>query len=642
MEEIKQLLTDIIKKLYEVEVEPEVTVAPEGQMVQSRDGANDDSRAAGGVARQAEWATNVAMRLAKEVKKAPREIEGEIEKRVNSTAWVRGDTTDGRKSENKNLKPSFRAEVAGPGFLNFISSDEYFLAKLADFEQNFEKNVSNYSYHDMNVVSEFSDPNPFKVLHVGHLYTSIVGESISRLMEFAGAKVIRANFGGDVGLHVAKTLWALGRSEEVFGILSSTTTQGRLAKVKSSRDSIPNTSSPAQVTEVLATCYVEGTRAYEEDEVAKSEIVELNKKIYEIAEMGEEALDNFAETAKERGGVVSEEDERLARLYWWGKEASYAYFDEFYEKVGVRFDKYYPESTVALRGLEVVREELKNGIYEMSDGAVVFKGEPYGLHTRVFINKEGLPTYEAKDVGLIHQKWDDYHFDKSVVITGNDIIDYMKVVLKSVEQYRPELVERTVHLTHGNVRLPGNEKMSSRKGNFLKAVEVLGMVREAVKECKTPEITEMVALGAVKYAFLKYKVGGNIEFNVEESVETTGNSGPYLQYACVRGRKVLTAISSDESVENDFSDWEMNEWERALAAKVMQYGSVLDEAVAELAPHKICTYLYELAQVFNRFYEHVRVAGSEYEAERAGLVGVYVRVLEHGLGLLGIETPQQM
>src|SRR5207253_7585860 len=109
----------------------------------------------------------------------------------------------------------------------------------------------------------------------------------------------------------------------------------------------------------------------------------------------------------------------------------------------------------------------------------VFDGEKYGLHTRVFINSQGLPTYEAKDVGLIMKKWADYHFDRSVVITGNDIIEYMKVVLKSVEQFEPELTKRTTHLTHGNVKLAGGVKMSSRKGNFLRATEDLEVAHEA-------------------------------------------------------------------------------------------------------------------------------------------------------------------
>ena len=614
MEDIKQQLSTIIKDLYGLDVVADVTVAPEGQTVRRR-GVADEGGLDSGEGRQAEFATNVAMRLAKQVGKAPREVAEEILAAMGERSG--GDV-------------KFEGELAGPGFLNFISSDEYFLDKLGDFEQNFEESISCDKYKDKLVISEFSDPNPFKVLHVGHLYTSVVGESISRLIEFAGGDVKRANFGGDVGLHVARTTYGLLR-----------------------KDGVPFDGESAEIAEVLAKCYVEGTRADEEDAEAHKEIVELNKMLYRIAENGieapKDAQDAVPGTAVAYGGEAENpREKRVAELYWWGRQASYAYFEDFYARVGSKFERYYPESTTAPIGLKVVREQLEKGVYEESNGAVVFKGEPYGLHTRVFINAEGLPTYEAKDVGLIHKKWDDYQFDYSLVITGNDIIDYMKVVLKSIEQYNPKLVERTIHLTHGNVRLPGNEKMSSRKGNFLKAVEVLGLVEEALGKAygEGAEVDERVALGAVKYAFLKYKIGGNIVFSVDDSVEMAGNSGPYLQYAAVRGKKVLSAVSANRLVDNtsaeDSLGWVPNASERALANKVMQYGEVLREAVDELAPHKVCTYLYELAQEFNRFYEKTKVVGSEYEAERGALVGVYVRVLEHGLGLLGIAVPESM
>lgn len=551
MEEIRECLKTEIAKLFDVEILPEVTVAPEGQ---------------------GDYACNAAMRVAGRLKakgetKAPREIAELLAKEIEASDL------------------GFSVEVAGPGFLNFIARDEYWKTKLAEMEADFKKNISCDEYSGKTVICEFSDPNPFKVLHVGHLYTSIVGDAISRLVEFAGGKVIRANFGGDVGLHVAKTLYALTAERSVESALT---------------------------IEDIAKAYVKGTQLYEDDEAAKVEIVKLNKKIYEIAE------NNL-------------HDSELAELYWKGREISYQYFEDFYKRVGVKFDKYYPESTVALRGLSEVKAQVGN-VYEESNGAVVFPGEKYGLHTRVFVNAEGLPTYEAKDVGLLFTKWDDYHFDKSIVITGNDIIDYMKVVLKSVSLYAPELVERTKHITHGNVRLPGNEKMSSRKGNFIKAVEVLDDMEALVGR-------SIIAMGAIKYAFLKYKIGGNIEFDAKESVSTTGNSGVYLQYSAVRAKKILAGIKAGEA---DFSGWELDGNEKKLIAKLAQYGQILKDALIDFAPHKIANYLYETAQEFSRFYENVKVAGSEYESERAALVDAYYKTMEHGLGILGIEIPEEM
>ena len=566
MEQIREQIKTTIKDLYGLDVAPDITPSPE----------NID----------ADYSSNIALKLAKDLHKAPMEIANEIAHKIS-------------------------AKVSAPGFLNFTLPDEYLAAQIKNLSTNFRENISSDEYSGKTVICEFSDPNPFKVLHVGHLYTSIIGDSISRLFEYSGAKVIRANFGGDVGLHVAKTLYILEQK------------------------------SPADFTiEDIAKCYVEGTAAYEDNEDAHARITELNKKIYQINS------ENF-------------HDSKLAELYWKGRELSYDYFKDFYARIGVHFDKFYPESTVADLGLEKVKTELKKGVYEISDGAVIFNGEKFGLHTRVFINKEGVPTYETKDVGLIFTKWQDYHFDKSVVITGSEQLDYMKVVLKSVEQYAPDLVEKTTHLTHGLVKLPGNVKMSSRKGNFLKAVDVLNMVRDELQnEYNSTDNT--VALAATKYAFLKYKMGGHIIFDPKESVKMTGNSGPYLLYACVRAKKILASVNDafeehisqrgkygateahNDGPEGAFRKSIFTDAERNLAKKILEYKGTLKEAVAEMAPHKVASYLYELAQEFSRFYEHCPVAGSDREAERTELVKVCLDTMSHGLNILGINIPEEM
>lgn len=546
MQEIRESLKKVIHDLYGLDFEPELTTSP----------ANID----------ADYSSNAPLKLAKELHKNPMEIAEELS----------------QGGEQKVL-------ITPPGFLNFILSDEHLIERINNLFIDFNQNIKSDEFKDKTVICEFSDPNPFKVLHVGHLYTSIVGDSISRLFEYAGGNVIRANFGGDVGLHVAKTMYIL--EQKPIGTLT---------------------------IEDIAKCYIEGTKAYDEDEQAKQEITKLNKEIYRI---NSEKL----------------HDSELADLYWKGRELSYDYFRDFYAKIGVKFDKFYPESTVAALGLETVREQLKNGVYELSDGAIIFNGDKYGLHTRVFVNKEGVPTYEAKDVGLIFTKWQDYHFDKSVVITGSEQKDYMAVVLKSIEQYAPELVERTDHLTHGLVKLPGGVKMSSRKGNFLKAVDVLGMVEGELKQ-EYDSSDNTVAIAATKYAFLKYKMGGNIIFDPKESVKMTGNSGPYLLYSAVRAKKILHNCKNN----NHITDYTYNTYEKNLVKKLLEYKDILKDAVHEMAPHKLANYLYELAQEFSRFYENCPVAGSKEESERIKLVQIYLSTMSHGLDLLGINIPEEM
>lgn len=546
MENIREALASAIKDAYSIDFVPDLTPSP----------ANID----------ADYSSNAPLKLTKTLHLPPLEIAETLASHLGN------------------------ATVSAPGFLNFTLDSANLASKITALATDFSTAIKSTAYENQTIICEFSDPNPFKVLHVGHLYTSIMGDSISRLYEYAGAKVIRANFGGDVGLHVAKTMYILQRK-------------------------------PADTLTIddIGRCYVEGTAAYDDDPTAKQEITALNKEIYRINS------ENIHGTP-------------LADLYWKGRELSYEYFNNFYASIGVKFDKYYPESTVAALGLETVKEQLENGIYELSNGAVIFNGEKYGLHTRVFINKEGVPTYEAKDVGLIFTKWQDYHFDKSVVITGSEQKDYMAVVLKSIEQYAPDLVEKTTHLTHGLVKLPGGVKMSSRKGNFLKAVDVIDLVKDALfTEYHTTD--DKISLAATKYAFLKYKMGGNIIFDPKESVKMTGNSGPYLLYSAVRAKKILKSCTA-QNASATFITYVSHE--KALAVKLLAYRDVLGEAVSEMAPHKLANFLYELAQEFSRFYENCKVAGSKEEYQRAELTLAYLNTMTHGLSLLGIEIPEEM
>ncbi len=415
------------------------------------------------------------------------------------------------------------------------------------------------------------------------------------------------NFGGDVGLHVAKNLWAIRTF--LGGDLPE-----KLAEV------VPG--APEARAEFLASRYVEGNRAYEDDVAAHEEIVQINAEVYGFH-------------------TANDHKSPLAQIYWTCRDWSYAYFDDFYARIGVKFEKYYPESQTAEIGRETVLRELQNGVYEKSNGAVIFPGEKYGLHTRVFINKQGLPTYEAKDVGLSIKKWEDYHFDKSIIITGNDIIEYMKVVIKSISLFAPRLAERTQHLTHGNVKLAGGIKMSSRLGNFVRAADVLD-ITEKLQNTQNGGSSPDVVLGAVKYEFLKSTLGPNVIYEPETSVSLTGFSGPYVQYAAVRVNKILAAGQDLEPAEYantyDFAS------EKGLLKLLLEYPSVLHEATTELAAHKVARFLFDLAGEINKYYEKTPVLQTDVRSRsaRLHLLSQVAKVFAHGLKLLGINVPEKM
>lgn len=554
IKELSQHIRDACVDLFDIEVDPELT-RPEEQF--------------------GDFATNAALRLAPKLGKPPREIAEAIAEKLSSQR--------------------IPAEVAGPGFVNICLSDK-------DLFDSARDNKSDKPLESQTTVVEYSDPNPFKILHAGHLYTTLVGDAIANILEQAGADVHRANYGGDVGLHVAKSMWAI--LQDLGGEHPE-----KLADIASE-----------QKLKWLSQQYIKGNNAYEQDEHAKNAINQLNKRIYGLHE-------------------ESDKSSPFARIYWTCRQWSYDGFEDLYAKLKVEeFEKYYPESSVTKLGLETIRAHLGK-VYEESEGAVVFRGEESGLHTRVFITKSGIPTYEAKDVGLLLQKRKDYEFDRSVVITANEQAQYMQVVLASVAKFEPKLVDATIHLTHGMVKLAGGVKMSSRKGNFLTADEVLSAASKATANTRGQE-KPLVTLGAIKYAFLKNHIGGDIIYDAQESVNLEGNSGPYLQYALVRAKSILGKghVSSAKGQEID----KLDKFERTLARKLGMYPEVFSVAAKELSPHHICTYLYELAQTFNRFYENSQVLNDPRSHIRLKLVESYAKTLEDGLRILGIPVLEKM
>jgi arginyl-tRNA synthetase len=531
-----------------------------------------------------DYATNAALQIAPQLKRQPREIADQLQSKLKETlADYCDDIT-----------------IAGPGFINFKLKD----SALWELAQTGEAKTA----QDQTIVIEYSDPNPFKILHAGHLYTSVVGDAIANLLSSTGATVHRVNFGGDVGLHVAKTLWAIVFYESDDKFDNDIAWQ----KVQTLTDK-----PLAERSNWLADYYSKGNTAYIDDQdSAKTKINDLNQQIYQIHE-------------------TNDHTSSLAQIYWTCRDWSYDYFEAFYKRIGIQFEKYYTESETGVIGLKTVREHFGD-VFKESAGAIVFNGENYGLHTRVFITSQGLPTYETKDVGLLIEKWQDYHFNRSIVITANEQTQYMAVVLKAIEQFAPELARASQHITHGLVKLQGNVKMGSRLGNIIRANEVLDTTAEA-NFTLNGKRDENVVLGAVKYAFLKQRLGGDIIYNPTESVSLEGNSGPYLQYAYVRASSML----SKSDLDNPSTD-NLQAGERSLLLKIGEFKEVLSSATSELLPHHICTYLYELAQTFNHFYEENRVIGNEREAIRVQLVRCYAQTLKTGLELLGIPIIDKM
>ena len=311
------------------------------------------------------------------------------------------------------------------------------------------------------------------------------------------------------------------------------------------------------------------------------------------------------------------------------------YFDSIYKKLGTKFDYFFFESEAGPIGKEIV--EKNSNIFEKSEGAIVFHAENYNpkLHTRVFITKEDLPTYEAKELGLAQIKYEKYKYDKSIVITGNEINDYFKVLLCAMQQIFPDLAEKTTHISHGMLRLPTG-KMSSRTGDIITAESLIEEVKSKVKN------DEIAAIAAIKYMILRQSIGGDIIFDIEKSVSTEGDSGVYLQYSYARANSILEKAKS-ENINLDIrcpSGWETTEIERML----YRFEEVVLRAGEEFEPHHITNYLTELARAFNSFYGNTIIVKSEDVASpyKVALTHAFTTIMKNGLNILGIEAPERM
>src|SRR3989344_6682007 len=262
-----------------------------------------------------------------------------------------------------NIEGVVKIDIAGPGFINFHLAPEPLNASVEKVRTN-ERWGENVTNKERNILLEYTSPNLFKPLHIGNLVGNILGESLVRLFSFAGANVKRINYPSDIGLTVAKGVWGIRK-----------------------HDADPNN------IEALGEAYRAGNQAYEEDEVAKKEIDEVNRKIY----AGDEELN------KVRGA---------------GVKTSLSHLDTLCKQLGTEFDFELFESQAGPVGTELVRKHIGD-VFEESDGAIIFPGEKIGLHTRVFLNSAGLPTYEAKDIGNFKLKTEKYpDWSEYFVVTG--------------------------------------------------------------------------------------------------------------------------------------------------------------------------------------------------------------------------------
>ncbi len=523
-----------------------------------------------------DFATNAALAAAKALGQSPRDI---------------ADTLAGKLRDSLGDQVS-SIEAAGPGFVNITLARSTVADAIGAVDaETWGKGASRAGER---VAFEYSCPNPFKEMHAGHLMSTIIGEAASRLIENQGARVLRDTYGGDVGPHVAKALWALKRK---------------------------GVSEPGSSEEV-GNAYAQGSRAYEESAEAKAEIDALNIALYQAL-------------AKDEGGR-SEEERALLELWRHGRDLSYTANRAIWDALGTRFDYVIHESETTPIGTDAVRSALAKGVFVESEGAVIYDGEKKGLHTLVFLTSRGTPTYEAKDVGLAFLKEERMGpLDASYISTAAEQKGHFAVFLAALADIDPSLAAKTAHVPHGFLRLTTG-KMSSREGNVITGAGLLeDITAKALERNDDPLIAQKVAVAAIKYMVLRQAAGGDIIFDPEKSLSLDGDSGPYLQYALVRAKSVIAQAEGGKEFLVPDAAFDI---ERLL----IRFPEVTRRAEAELAPHKVAQYLTQLAGEWNSFYANNRIIGSEHEAYLLSLARAFVATMENGLALLAIPVPERM
>ncbi|MEK7602583.1 MAG: arginine--tRNA ligase [Patescibacteria group bacterium] len=526
-----------------------------------------------------DYATNAALASAKALSRNPKELAEELAELLRSAL---GDLVSA-------------VTVAGPGFIN-ITLTRSEISKEVERATVEKKNWGSKRESDRpRVMIEYSNPNPFKELHIGHLMSNVLGEALSRLTQASGAHVIRDTFGGDVGPHVAKALWKLQ--------------QDGVADIGNAKE--------------IGTAYAEGARAYEESEETKAEIDALNTRIYDVV-----GKQNTPE-------ILSKDDRALLELWRKGRQISMEEFGRLFHLLGTSFDYVFYDSDTTEPGMRMVQSGLKKGIFEKSEGAIIYRGEKVGLNTLVFITSRGTPTYETKDIGLSFLKEERAATDEVIIITAVEQIGHFKVFLAALSELAPTLAGKTKHLPHGLLRLTEG-KMGSRQGNVITAASLIeDMTKKALAKNEDPLIAEQVAIGAIKYMILRQAPGGDIIFDPEKSLSLEGDSGPYLQYALVRARSVLSKSDGAKDMTPPNTPY-------TLERLVLRFPEVVANAYSEKAPQQVTSYLTLLASEWNSFYAQERIIGDEYEGYKLLLAEAFATTMENGLRLLGIPTPERM
>ncbi|MCK9368923.1 arginine--tRNA ligase [Candidatus Dojkabacteria bacterium] len=553
--------------------------------------------------------TSIAMSLAKERRENPFDIANKIKEGIG------------------NIKGVSRIEVIKPGFVNFFVSNELIREELLAIDENFGKSDE---HKDSQIMVEYGQPNTHKTITVGHVKSAITGLAVARLYENVGYDVVHANYFGDFGPYVAKTLYALFlKVKQDFSI--SDLNDENVNKAVAYIEDIKEKEGLKGVMSLISELYAQATKLCEDEDGLTGVIKDINNLLFENG------------------------SKPLNKIYKYTRELCIQFQDQFFGDLGVKYDRQYPESEVSENGKKIVKENIGKVFIE-DKGAVIFPGEKYKMSRYVFLTEQGNPTYSGKDLGLAVLKFKEYpKLEFSLVLTSVEQNDYFNVLIKVLELIFPEIGKKYRHIGFGWL-LFGNKKTSARKGDKAFTYDV--MINEAITIAKEKisalkeyskddidNISKKIAIAGFKFNILSRELHKDINYDPNTFMSLSGFSAPYIMYSYARAVAILSKGKVEKLTAVELGKVFNEKVEIDLIKKLLEYPNIVKTSANILATHILCNYLYELADTFNSFYTTCPILNFEDELikkSRLVLLEKTTTILKNGFYILGIETVDKM
>jgi len=530
-------------------------------------------------------------------------------KKVNVPQYAQ-ELAEDIKAELSELLLDFSHIDAVKGYLNLYFSTSVYARRVVETILDQGPEYGQQNVDAGTVMVEYSQPNTHKAFHVGHLRNVILGGSVCRILEFAGYKVIRANYLGDIGLHVVKWMWNY---------------------LKNHRGEEPDQNKTHWMNQI----YEEADRLFQEPE-NEAEVRELYAR-------------------------WNNKDPDVVALWKKTREWSLEGFNQIYDQLGEKFDRIYFESEVEEPGVELVEQLIKKGIaQDPRPEEPVFidldaiAGTENEYRVLVVLRSDGSSLYATKDLPLAIKKFKDYDLDRSIYVIDVRQSLYLKQVFKTLEILGYAWADKLYHLAYDLVNLPGNVTMSSREGTVvlfddlvaeatLRAREIVEQKNPELSEAAMDAIAEAVALGALKYSMLSRDNTKVVTFDWDAALDFNGQAAPYIQYAHVRAGSILRKAGDSLPDSADFPD-ELEKAEVDLIELMARLPAEMLRSAADYRPLTIANIAFELAKAFNDFYNtcHVLNAPPAVRDYRLRLVSAAKQVIATSLNLLGIQAPDVM